>query len=359
MKSIITAVFIGISLCINAANAEVVKNKDGRPTSKIFIFATQHLHSMKNKHDLNVLEGVLRKLKAVKPDLIAIEVLPPYEIAAMRMLGVGSKKTLNKYARLQLAFGKIAQKKLGMSWEEAYNLIADPNVDCPKGYDYEKCIFLYLAAYDYYTAYLKWTSSGHSMQAHFKSKHEMLYRSFVKKSFSTNEYISIASKLAEMLGQKRLHPVDSHIEKLRNDPYFASLDGGKKSLLELRKGSEKHPFFLEMNSQFEKAANRGDLLPYYRWVNAPETGKRDEAFQWHQLLINDNKNKIGASFVAMWEIRNLRMASHLTRIMAENPGKTMLYIVGAGHKPILDRYFSGMNWVEVLDSKDVLGTKEP
>ncbi len=359
MKRVILTAFALVVLCINAASAEPIRHKDGRPTSKIFIMGTKHLHDMHKMHNISVLDNVLDKLSALNPDMISIEVLPPYEISAMQAQPEVYNKILYKYANLQLTSGKLAQQALNITWSEAYALIANPNVDCPAEYQQEKCILLYVAAYDYYSAYLKWASSEKPIQYYFKRFHEHLYNSFQKKKRSSNEYITIAANLALRLGHNRLYPVDDHSDKGRRKPYIFSLNNIDDSLQELWKDSDKHPFFIAMNENFNAAANQGDLLPYYRWVNEPETGMRDEDFQWHQLLINDNKNKIGASFVAMWETRNLRMASHLTRIMAENPGKTMLYIVGAGHKPILDRYFMGMNWVEVLDSKDVLGAKEP
>jgi hypothetical protein len=49
------------------------------------------------------------------------------------------------------------------------------------------------------------------------------------------------------------------------------------------------------------------------------------------------------------------MASHLSELMIAHPGKRVLYIVGSGHKPILDRLFSGMSWIRVVPASEVLG----
>ena len=116
---------------------------------------------------------------------------------------------------------------------------------------------------------------------------------FEKRLESTNEFYSVALPLAEKLGHDRLYPVDDHFEGGAMETKVETIPGGWDSLMEIYGDIQNHPFIAEGNSRFETAAGAGDVVPYYRWLNLPETGIRDEEFQWHPLMMEDNESRIG------------------------------------------------------------------
>ena len=115
------------------------------------------------------------------------------------------------------------------------------------------------------------------------------------------------------------------------------------------------PFLVEMKARQREAIEEGDLLPFYRWLNAPAAMQGDFDFQWAPFLDKDDESGFGKTRLALWEQRNLLMAANIARVLAEYPGKTAIYIVGSSHKSFMDAYFNTTNWVEVLNADQVLG----
>ena len=204
---------------------------------------------------------------------------------------------------------------------------------------------------------LTWYRGSPEFRTAFAGDYKLVAEDFARRLESTNEYYSMALPLAAKLGHTRLYPVDDHFENGTMEAAVATMPGGWDSMMAIYGDLENHPYLVEQNSRFDEAAEAGDVLPYYRWQNLPETGVRDEAFQWDPLMSGDIESRIGSARLAGWEVRNLRMASHLSELMIANPGKRVLYIVGSGHKPILDRLFSGMSWIRVVPAAEVLGSE--
>jgi pheromone shutdown protein TraB len=63
----------------------------------------------------------------------------------------------------------------------------------------------------------------------------------------------------------------------------------------------------------------------------------------------------GHMYVTGWETRNLRMASNIMATFRERPGARVLVIVGATHKPWLDKILGQMPNVRIVDAEKVLG----
>jgi hypothetical protein len=348
----LTWLSVALPLC-----AEPITNVNGLPPGEILILGTRHLSDIKGKYDPSILASLMDRLEQFKPDLIAVEALRGVDIAAMELQPVRHTQALNPYAYTQRAMGGIAQAKLAINWSMAQDAVDAGIVVGDSDDSRTDAILHYLAAYDYYSALLTWYRGSAEFKAAFSEKHGPVAEDFVKRLESTNEYYSIALPLAGKLGHSRLYPVDDHFDNGAMEAAVLTMPGGWDSMLAIYGDLETHPYLVEGNSRFEAAAEAGDVLPYYRWLNLPETGVRDEAFQWDPLMSQDIESRIGSARLAAWEVRNLRMASHLSELMITNPGKRVLFIVGSGHKPILVRLFSGMSWIRVVPAAEVLGAE--
>lgn len=284
-----------------------------------------------------------------------VEALSGPDLAALEQRGVSAAEIVSTFGKRQLKTGHMAQAALGTKWDAAYAKIADFNLDCPLQDDPAGCILAYLAAYEYDTALLKYVCLNESDSQEFDAHYAAIAGKFKESLESTNEYYTIAQRLALQLGQHRIFPVDAHAEQI---PLLAMMTADpsiEKYIERLFGDVSEHPFLKEMNRRQAAGIESGDLLEYYRWQNSQESMQADVAFQWTPFIERDDETQFGKTRLALWEMRNFLMAANMARVMAEFPGETVLYIVGSGHKPFLDDYFRTTSWVEVLDAESVLG----
>jgi hypothetical protein len=324
--------------------------------TKLFVLGTPHLSSWKEKFKPELLDSTIAKLAAFKPDAIMVEAMPGTGVAALQLRGPASEEVLKSYGRRQVQAGEMAQEALDIEWGEAYNKVADFNQPCPEGDSAMQCILTYLAAFEYDTALLQYVKLDSTARADFDEKHPAIAEKLQASLKSTNEYYTIAQRLALELGHSRLFPVDAHAEKvpfsamLEADPSMEGFYGG------LFGDFSKHPYIVEMDQRQKAGVEAGDLLAYYRWQNSPGAMEADFEVQWTPFIAKDNDAHFGKARLAFWEMRNYLTAANMARVMAEFPGGNLLYITGSGHKPFLDQYFRATNWVEVMDTDAVLGT---
>jgi hypothetical protein len=60
------------------------------------------------------------------------------------------------------------------------------------------------------------------------------------------------------------------------------------------------------------------------------------------------------TWVAGWEIRNLRMVANVRETFRERPGARVLSVVGASHKPWFDSWLGQLQGVDIVDALTVL-----
>lgn len=323
--------------------------------TRLFVLGTPHLSSLKDDFRPELLDGLIDRLLVLEPDAILVEALPGPSIVSMELQAGSFKEVLENYSQRMTIPGRWAQEILDISWSEAFGKVSDLDQDCDAEITFETCILTYLAAYEYDTALLKFTAAPEAQADAFRDRHAEIAERFDNSLASTNEYYTIANRLARAAKRTRIHPVDAHREKgplldmMAADPtieaFFERVFGDYSS----------HPYLTESDARKQDAIEAGDLLPYYRWLNDPATLQRDFDFQWKPFLDKDDESRFGKARLALWEQRNLLMAANIARVLAEYPGKTAVYIVGSGHKPFIDAYFETANWVEVLSTDRVLG----
>lgn len=324
--------------------------------TRLFVLGTPHLSSLKDDFRPELLDGLIERLQDLNPDAILVEALPGPSIVSMQMQGGSFDEVLEQYSQRMTIPGVWAQEILDLSWAEAYGKVDDLDQDCEGGVTLDTCILIYLAAYEYDTALLKFSVAPEAEREAFREQYADIAERFDRSLQSTNEYYTIANRLARSLGRARIHPVDAHREKGPLLDMMAA-DPSIEAFFERVFGDySNHPYVVDMDTRKQDAIEQGDLLPFYRWLNHPVTLQRDFDFQWAPFLEKDDESNFGKARLALWEQRNLLMAANIARILAEYPGKTAVYIVGSGHKSFMDAYFETTNWVEVLRADQVLGS---
>jgi hypothetical protein len=118
-------------------------------------------------------------------------------------------------------------------------------------------------------------------------------------------------------------------------------------------------FAAQVRDRRSRAVARGDLLPFYRYINSDAFLESEVRRQWLLYYRTGLASGLDRSRAALWETRNLLMAAHIRRLTARHPGERVLVLVGASHKPFLDAYLQSMIGVERTDLADLLKRSEP
>lgn len=317
----------------------------------ILVLGTVHLRAGGDKVTPMVLDSVHRLLSGFAPDLIAVEALPPEEIHRLEMAGAAgdssSAELLQAFTGRLLPQARLAQAHIGRSNRSA--LIAADSLITNHGSltkpEHQRAAVFFLAGYDLPNAWLHW-SLGREATDSIDSGVPAAIAEYLDKGLrGADERVTIGVSLARSLGLSRIESIDDHI-----DDEIGLTTGLNEALGEELEG---HPEVkaLEASGAFADrlsgALDSGDLLALFREINAPQHIAADVAGQWHLFYRTRLPSGHDRARAALWESRNLNIASRLRQAMALRAGRRALVIIGASHKPFLDAYLGMMMDVRV------------
>jgi len=175
---------------------------------------------------------------------------------------------------------------------------------------------------------------------------------------SPDEIVSIGVAVAHRRGLNRLLSVDDHV-----DDEVGLKTGLNGTLMRELEGNPAYAelvaswYIQEAQRRLPEAAKQGDLLPLYVRMNSPDYLNEDVSKQWHLFFRTELPSKIDRARVALWEARNLNIAGRIRAASAWHPRGRVLVVIGAAHKPFLDRYVAQMMDIEVVQLGDALRLK--
>jgi len=328
--------------------------------TKVLILGTHHLRELGDDFQPELLSGLIEILASYQPDLIGIESLPPDQIAHMQQRGGNYTMVAESFASDHLTFGKQAQEFLGLSQgdasRQADTLLVEyaENEGMPSSARI-RLVSLLLASYDLHSALLQWSYLPEKTRTSSNNLPDQLAEKLNGLLNSQNERISIGVRLARLLGHQHLISIDDHLEK------GALLGFSDELSLALQdnpavKALGEAPEYIRTGELQQAGAAGGDLLPLFRYLNSTAYATGDVNLQWGLFLRAEIPRQLGRSRMALWEVRNLNIASHIRAASATEPGGKMLVIIGAAHKPFLDAYLRQMSDVSVVDAVMLLGS---
>lgn len=159
-----------------------------------------------------------------------------------------------------------------------------------------------------------------------------------------NEIHQLGFRLAARLGHRRLYPVDYRMG-MRMDTLMAwakENDPGFIARFDRYIGR-----IVQLLDRMQSEETIGENL---RFLNEPEIVRRAHEPYAVQATVGARDGHVGARVVADWYERNLRIFANLADVA--EPGDRMLFVVGAGHAPILRHLVEthpGMELVEAVD----------
>lgn len=323
-----------------AQEREPVENLSSVPMenrTEVMILGTSHFRGVDGVTSSHF-DAVIARLKVFDPEIVAVERIPAHEVA-MFQTSPHYAETLDTYVGDYLALMTIGQGGSGLDPIEAEAAMA-LWIEGPAALEDDakaNRLMTALAAYELETALVYFRSLGGVERTDWPGVlPDEVVDELAELDASMNERVSVAARLAGELGLPRVWNVDSHLE----DAAFRTIVPGLMSGIEAAGGQSAmaiaEPFATVTRIQ-TRAIGEGSLEPVYDFMNTPDYGSADIRAQIDVMNRIDFPAGEGKARQALWDERNYRIAANIRRAMAAQPGKRVLLVIGAGHKPWLDQ----------------------
>ena len=328
---------------------ELVEDVDG-PRTEILVLGTRHLQGVRG-FDPAVLDLLLERLEEWGPETILIERLTPRQISEMLADPEGYGGIPEYFLDGDLELGLAAQERLGA---EVPAILSEIRTMVDHGImssdDRRRLIALLIASWQMDSALIHWRLLDVDARAQGGPLSAEMVEALRARERSVNETVVIAGELASRLAHPLLYPFDDQTDKrdFIADDFIEAMDANgaleqvmtSAAVAELRDGLQLNPETPER------------MWEEYRFLNSQAYGRLDIRGPWLTFLGVPSEG-LGRFRVAMWETRNLMMTAHLRRTIASRPGKRVLAIVGAAHRPWLEAYLREMVDVRVIDFSEL------
>lgn len=351
--SLVTALATPVAGQQEAFSPQAHRGEVAGPLSEIMVLGTPHLTQLPEELDGMDIAPLIGRLTAWQPDVIMIENLSGLDCAVLRDYADIFGDTAESYCRDP----EPALSALGLTARDAV-IRAEENwrdwPDSPSPEQRRAMAALLLAAGDPASALVQWLRLREEERRAADGLTDELAALLETLTAHRNESYAIAAHLAAQLGHERVYPIDNHsgIDPMFERPEYAdairrawSGPGG-----EARAQAHRHAR--------EAFVQTGDVLAYYRRLNAPDYPELVFASDFGAAFADDSENWPARHYAAWWEVRNLRMVANIRAVLARQPGARALSIVGASHKGYFDAYLSMMTPIQLIDPNNVLGEAE-
>ncbi len=324
--------------------------------TQVMVLGSPHLGQLGETLVPSALDSLLDVLATYRPTVIAVEQMPPALIAAMEGPDGPYGDVMQQLVGAYREHGARIREQLGLTRGEAAaraeQLLAEDG-------DRGELILVLMAAYDYLSAALQWSylpRETRAAQAGIPGELAAYLDGLLSRN---NELFSVGLRLAATLGLQRMRYIDDHQDKdelydaVMNDELLAGFETGGIFDRLSDDGMRR-----DFQRRLEQGARAGDLLPAYVYMNSAKYQRDDVADQWGLFLRSKLPSRADRSRLALWEVRNLNMVSHIRRASVLDPGGRILVIVGAAHKPFFDAYLHQMSDMRVVHLADFLPQRD-
>lgn len=314
------------------------------PRTRMLVLGSVHLREQRDFR-AEALAPLLDKLAAFGPEVITIEAIGGEQCdLAARHPAVYGKDYCQGTDKARAATGlDIPAALAGVNKA----LAAWPANPTPAQRRHLAALFL--AASDPASAYVQWLRLPAGERRVGEGLDEALVQALRELETRNNESFQIGARLAATLGLERVHPIDDHTgdsHQLADTKAFgeAVMAAWKTDRTQLEK----------VIAEQDRLVKAPDLLPLYRYINQPGTLWVYAENNLRGPLRADSPQHYPLIWVNGWEIRNLRMVANILETVRDRPGRRVLNIVGASHKPWFDQWLGQMPGVTLVDAQAVL-----
>lgn len=325
--------------------------------TQVLVLATPHLALAPDDFDAGVLEGLLEKLQAFDPDVVAVENVSGEGLSALSVYDSIYPDVARSFGSSALQLAELARAHVGLDLPhaEAEARLALQQLD-NQPTEAQRCrlVLLFLAAGDPNSALVQWWRLTPEARAQASDEVPEEVRVELETfAFGRNESAFIGARLAARLGLERVHPIDDQSAVDLMFPIAQALGAAIEADRSVAEGLAR-PDFTRLASAGERLRSVPEALNTYRELNTPRAGLADVRAQWSIMIDRAYPADAGRIRMGEWEARNLRMAANIREAAASAPGGRVLVIVGVSHKPWLDAYLDLMTDMRVVDARRVL-----
>ena len=370
LSAVLSLLILPMASCVagvrdtEAPEYELRAPLDRSRRTQVLVLGTEHLRALGDAFRPSLLSPLLDGLQNFAPDVIAVEAMPPEEIdrlARGTTDSIGPQAQLvAAFARGALRYGREAQAALGLTYEEAA-AAADSTLHASGSLSPEARRSLtvrLLAAYDLPSSLLQWSYLSAEDRVSDSVLPRAIADSLTHRLNSPDEVVAIGVALARRLNLQTIASIDDHVD----DEVGLSTGLNEALARELEQNAafaelRSSPYFEEAQRRLPDAAATDDLLSLYLWINSSDHLNEDVEAQWHLFYRTRLDSRLDRARAALWEARNLNIASRIRQTSAFHSGGRVLVLIGTAHKPFLDQYLSQMMDVDVVQLVRILERK--
>ncbi len=325
--------------------------------TEVLVLGSPHLSGAPRTFDPAVLEPLLARLEAFRPDVVAIEALSGESLQGLKAYEAVYPESAESFGARSLATAAKARSEIGLDLPAAEAALRARLADWPAAptpADRRALAALFAASGDPYSALVQWwrlpepeRRAGDGVGAELAADLQAFDR-------RRNENHLIGSRLAVRLGLERVWPIDDHDADDVMTPAVVQALGAAMSDDPAVAALMADPALARLGSASERLTTPEQAMETYRELNTAEAAALDARLQWLIMIDRDWPQGAGRVRMAEWEARNLRQVAHIREAAARAPGGRVLVIVGSAHKAWFEAYLGMMTDIDLVDAPAAL-----
>lgn len=327
------------------------------PATKVMVLGVWHLDGADKAFRTEWLTPVLCRLHAYKPDVVLTEAMPGEQVVGLEAYKAWHGDA-GRYAGPTLAIAKDAQDALKLGPAEALtqaDALAARGPATPA--EHRRLAALFAAAAEPYSAVVQWMRLLEAERIAADGVTPALAKRLTYLIGARGELSSLAARTAADAGLERVYGAGDHSSDVvrRTDAAFeaaVAASPGQTALF-----SHDTPAFAAVPADRVRLATEPEVMQRLRWANSDRFARLDADAQWFSQLRSSTMGRAGRQSVAAWEAQNLHMATVVRKATAAIPGGRALLVVGAAHKPFVERYLRTLADIEIVSSAAMLDTR--
>ncbi len=317
--------------------------------SQLLILGTSHLNNIEG-FEVSMLDRVIARLDSLNFNVIGIEKMSGELLNDIKSRNDQAFDGITKggfgVRFLEIADTIRVHRQVTFLEAEKYiqELLNKEELDSK---DRKQLIFNYLAITDLPSAVLQYALLED--KSAFTTEFEKYIAGILEKEVnSKNEYYSLAVQLAKEEKLNRLYPIDNFQDEALLFKYYPNFIEDYKANAELFTEISKSAVFQKAIELTESCIKSGDFLNLYTFLNSTEYKNGDFNAQWKIWLQTNFRSGSDKARYYLWEMRNLNIAANILNLVATNPNKKILIIIGASHTGFLEKYLMQVENIELL-----------
>jgi hypothetical protein len=319
----------------------------GKP-AQVLVLGSPHLSQLPNQLDPALLEPLLNRLAAFRPEVITVEGLSGAECDALLRFKTQHGSAWDDYCwptdDIEKATGLTVP---AATTEVEHTLAAWPKSPTPA--QRRHLAMLFLASGDRASAMVQWLRLADDQRKAGDGLIPAMVEILERKGKPANENYAIGATLAARLGLERVYLVDDHLaDTPDDDPEYG------KAIQSVWNAKPAPAAATEYKRRQANLRTSADLAAFYRWLNDPATQRAAIAADMGRAASDASKQLYGRQYVSWWEERNLRMVANIRAAFHAKPDARVLVIVGSTHKGYFDAYLDMMQDVRLVDATQFL-----